>query len=138
MAFWLFKSEPETWSWDEQVKEGKAGTEWTGVRNYAARNHMRAMQKGDQGFFYHSGGERQIVGIVQVIKTIHPDSTDPAWECVDIAAVKPVPKPVTLSQIKAEKRLSDMALVKISRLSVQPVTPAEWAIICEMGGYKGA
>lgn len=134
MAFWLFKSEPGTWSWDEQVKEGKAGTEWTGVRNYAARNHMRAMKKGDKGFFYHSGSERQIVGIVEVVKTIHPDSTDPAWECVDIAAVKPVPNPVSLSQIKAQKKLSDMALVKISRLSVQPVTAAEWKIASKLAG----
>ena len=136
MAFWLFKSEPEAWSWDEQVKEGKAGTEWTGVRNYAARNHMRAMKKGDRGFFYHSGGERQIVGIVEIIKTIHPDSTDPAWECVDIAAIKPVPKLVTLSQVKADNRLSDMALVKISRLSVQPVTPGDWKVVGNLAGLK--
>jgi len=136
MAFWLFKSEPETWSWDEQVGEGKAGTEWTGVRNYAARNNMRAMKTGDQGFFYHSGKERRIVGIVEVVKSIHPDSTDPAWECVDIAAVEPVPKPVTLSQAKAEEKLSEMALNKISRLSVQPVTPQEWKIVRKMAGLS--
>jgi predicted RNA-binding protein with PUA-like domain len=134
MAFWLFKSEPETWSWDDQVKAGKAGTEWTGVRNFAARNHMRAMKKGDRGFFYHSGSERRIVGIVEVSKPIHPDSTDEAWECVDIAAVKPMPQPVTLDQVKAEKKLADMALVRISRLSVQPVTDSEWQIIAKMGG----
>ena len=134
MAYWLFKSEPGDWSWEEQVKEGKAGTEWTGVRNYTARNNMRAMKKGDEGFFYHSGSDREIVGVVKVVKEIHPDSTDTAWECVDIAAVKPVPKPVTLSQIKADKRLSDMALVKLSRLSVQPVTPGEWKIVSKMAG----
>lgn len=134
MAYWLFKSEPESWSWDDQVKAGKKGTEWTGVRNFTARNHMRAMKKGDQGFFYHSGGERSIVGIVEVIREAHPDSTDNAWECVDIAAVKPVPRPVTLDQVKAEKRLADMVLVRLSRLSVQPVTEAEWALIGRMGG----
>jgi predicted RNA-binding protein with PUA-like domain len=134
MAYWLFKSEPESWSWDQQVEAGKKGTEWTGVRNYAARNHMRAMQKGDQGFFYHSGAERQIVGIVEVVGAIHPDSTDTAWECVDIAAVRPVPRPVTLDQVKQEKKLADMALVKLSRLSVQPVTAEEWKIVGKMAG----
>jgi predicted RNA-binding protein with PUA-like domain len=134
MPHWLYKSEPAVWSFDQQVEAGKAGTEWTGVRNYAARNHMRAMKKGDRGFFYHSGGEKRIVGIVEVVKEIHPDSTDPAWECVDIAAVKPLPRPVTLDQVKAEKKLADMALVRISRLSVQPVTDAEWALVCKLGG----
>jgi predicted RNA-binding protein with PUA-like domain len=134
MPYWLFKSEPETWSWDDQVKKGKAGQEWDGVKNYAARNHMRAMKKGDQGFFYHSGDERQVVGIVEIINEVHADSSDPAWECVDIAAVKKLPKPVTLDQVKAEKRLSDMALVRISRLSVQPVSDAEWKLVCKMGG----
>jgi predicted RNA-binding protein with PUA-like domain len=134
MAYWLFKSEPETWSWDQQVAEGKAGTEWTGVKNFAARNHMRSMKKGDRGFFYHSGKERRIVGVVEVVKTVHPDSTDPAWECVDIAAVRPVPKPVTLDQVKADKRLADMALVKISRLSVQPVSAKEWETVGKMAG----
>jgi len=134
MAYWLFKSEPESWSWDEQVKAGKAGTEWTGVKNFAARNFMRAMAKGDHGFFYHSGGEKSIVGIVEVVKQIHPDSTDAAWECVDIAAMKPVPKPVTLDQVKSEKKLSDMALVRLSRLSVQPVTAEEWKIVSKMAG----
>lgn len=134
MAYWLFKSEPETWSWDEQVAAGKKGTEWDGVRNFAARNHMRAMKKGDRGFFYHSGKERRIVGIVEVVKTAHPDSTDPAWECVDIAAVESAPKPVTLNQIKGDERLADMALVRISRLSVQPVTDKEWQIVRKMAG----
>jgi predicted RNA-binding protein with PUA-like domain len=134
MAYWLFKSEPEAWSWDAQLKAGKVGSEWTGVRNFAARNHMRAMKKGDRGFFYHSGAERAVVGIVEVVKEIHPDSTDTAWECVDIAAAQALPKPVTLDQVKAEKRLADMVLVRISRLSVQPVTEAEWKLVCKMGG----
>jgi predicted RNA-binding protein with PUA-like domain len=134
MAYWLFKSEPEAWSWDQQVKAGKAGTEWTGVRNFTARNNMRAMKKGDQGFFYHSGEGKEIVGIVTVVKEAHPDSVDAAWECVDIAAMKPVPKPVTLIAIKADKSLADMALVRLSRLSVQPVTDAEWKHVCKMGG----
>ena len=134
MAYWLFKSEPEAWSWESQVKAGKAGTEWTGVRNFTARNNMRAMKKGDQGFFYHSGEGKEIVGIVTVIKEAHPDSADTAWECVDIAAVKPVPKPVTLAAIKAEKKLADMALVRLSRLSVQPVADAEWTLVCKMAG----
>jgi predicted RNA-binding protein with PUA-like domain len=134
MAYWLFKSEPEAWSWDQQVKAGKAGIEWTGVRNFTARNHMRAMKKGDQGFFYHSGEGKEIVGIVTVVKEAHPDSADAAWECVDIAAVKPVPKPVTLAAIKADKSLADMALVRLSRLSVQPVTEAEWKRVCKVGG----
>ncbi len=134
MAHWLFKSEPESWSWDQQVKAGKAGTEWTGVRNFTARNHMRAMKKSDTGFFYHSGAERSIVGVVTVVREAHPDSTDNAWECVDIAAVRPVPKPVTLDQVKAEKHLADMVLVRLSRLSVQPVTDAEWALVGKMAG----
>lgn len=134
MAYWLFKSEPETWSWAMQVKKGKAGQEWDGVRNFTARNNMRAMKKGDTGFFYHSGGERAIVGIVEVIREAHPDSTDEKWECVDLAAVKPVKAPVTLDQVKAEKKLADMALVRLSRLSVQPVTDAEWAIVTKMAG----
>lgn len=134
MAYWLFKSEPGTWSWDDQLKAGKRGTEWTGVRNFTARNNMRAMKKGDKGFFYHSGEGKEIVGIVTVVKEAHPDSTDGAWECVDIAAVEPVPKPVTLAQIKAEKKLADMALVRYSRLSVQPVGEAEWKRVCAMGG----
>ena len=136
MAYWLFKSEPETWSWDMQVKKGKKGQEWDGVRNYTARNNMRAMKKGDQGFFYHSGGERQIVGIVEVVKEAHPDSTDDTgkFDCVDIAAVKPLPTPVTLAEVKADAALAEMALVKLSRLSVQPVTESEWKRVRKMGG----
>jgi predicted RNA-binding protein with PUA-like domain len=134
MAHWLYKSEPGTWSWDDQVKAGKKGTAWTGVKNFTARNNMRAMKKGDTGFFYHSGEGKEIVGIVEVVKEIHADPSDAEWECVDIAAVRPLPKPVTLAAIKADKALKDMALVRLSRLSVQPVTEAEWKIVCRMGG----
>lgn len=138
MAYWLFKSEPETWSWDDQVAKGAAGEEWHGVRNYQARNNMRAMQLGDLGFFYHSRQGLEIVGIVEVSVLAHPDSTtdDPRWECVDIRAVKPLARPVTLESIKADSALSEMVLVKNSRLSVQPVTPAEWVRICELGKTK--
>ena len=138
MAYWLFKSEPDTWSWDDQVAKGAAGEEWHGVRNYQARNNMRAMKLGDLGFFYHSRQGLEIVGIVEVSALAHPDSTtdDPRWECVDIRAVKPLARPVTLESIKADSALSEMVLVKNSRLSVQPVTPAEWARICELGETK--
>ena len=134
MAYWLFKTEASAWSWDQQKAQGKAGGEWTGVRNFQARRNMRAMQRGDRGFFYHSGDDKEIVGIVEVTAEAHPDSTDPAWECVDIRAVKDMPKPVTLAAVKAEKRLADMVLVKNARLSVQPVRDAEWKLICKMGG----
>ncbi|MBK1634855.1 EVE domain-containing protein [Rhodovulum adriaticum] len=136
MAYWLFKSEPNTWGWDDQAAKGAAGEEWDGVRNYQARNNMRAMKLGDRGFFYHSLKEKAIVGIVEVIAEAHPDSTtdDPRWECVDIKAVEPMPNPVTLDMCKAEPRLADMVLVNNSRLSVQPVTDEEWRIVCEMGG----
>jgi predicted RNA-binding protein with PUA-like domain len=136
MAYWLFKSEPDVWSWEMQKKKGKAGEEWTGVRNYQARNNMRAMKLGEQGFFYHSNEGKAVVGIVEVCKLVHPDSTadEPAWECVDIRAVKDMPKPVSLDAIKQEKALAKMVLVNNSRLSVQPVTEAEWKHICKMGG----
>jgi predicted RNA-binding protein with PUA-like domain len=139
MNHWLFKSEAETWSWDDQVRRGPTGQEWDGVRNYQARNHMKAMAVGDRGFFYHSGGVKAVVGVVEVIAEAHPDSTadDPRWECVDIRAVAPFPRAVTLETIKGEPRLKDMVLVKNSRLSVQPVTAAEWAVVCELGGYEG-
>jgi predicted RNA-binding protein with PUA-like domain len=138
MAYWLFKSEPDAWSWEQQVAKGAAGEEWTGVRNYQARNNMRAMKVGDLGFFYHSNQGREIVGIVEVIAEAHPDSTadDPKWECVDIRAVKPLARPVTLEMAKADPRLRDMALVRNSRLSVQPVTEAEWRVVCELGGVE--
>ncbi|PJN94148.1 EVE domain-containing protein [Amaricoccus sp. HAR-UPW-R2A-40] len=139
MAFWLFKSEPDAWSWDQQVARGAAGQEWDGVRNYQARNNMRAMAVGDLGFFYHSNIERAVVGVVEVIAPAHPDSTaeDPRWDCVDIRAVAAFPRPVTLDACKAEPRLASMVLVVNSRLSVQPVTAQEWAVVCEMGGYPG-
>jgi len=138
MAHWLYKSEPETWSWEQQKKKGAKGEEWTGVRNYQARNNMRAMKLGDQGFFYHSGEEKAIVGIVEVVKLAHKDSTakEDAWECVDIKAVRDVPKPVTLDDVKGDKRLAKMVLANNSRLSVQPVSDEEWKIICEKGGVK--
>lgn len=137
MAYWLFKSEPETWGWDDQVKKG-GPEEWNGVRNYQARNNMRKMKKGDLGFFYHSVKEKAVVGIVKVANEIHPDSTtdDPRWECVDIEAVKPFERPVTLDEIKTVPELENMVLVNNSRLSVQPVSEKEWAVICELGGVK--
>lgn len=134
MKYWLFKSEPSTWSWDDQVAKGDAGEEWDGVRNYQARNFMREMAVGDLGFFYHSQKEKSIVGVVEVIAEAHPDSTteDDRWECVDIKAVRPVQTPVSLDQVKQEPGLSEMALLRNSRLSVQPVTETEWQIICKM------
>lgn len=134
MAYWLFKSEPNTWGWHHQVAKG-APEEWDGVRNYAARNFMRDMKVGDLGFFYHSVDEKRIVGIVRVAVEAHHDSTtdDERWDCVDIEAVKPVPRPVTLDEIKATAALKDMILVNNSRLSVQPVTAKEWKLICKMG-----
>jgi len=138
MAYWLFKSEPNTWGWDDQLAKGGAGEEWDGVRNYQARNFMREMKLGDRGFFYHSLKEKSVVGIVEVCTEIHPDSSteDPRWECVDIKAVRAFAQPVTLEQIKANSALVDMVLVKNSRLSVQPVTDAEWQEICKMGKTK--
>ena len=139
MKYWLFKSEPSTWSWDQQVAKGDAGEEWDGVRNYQARNFMRDMAVGDRGFFYHSQKEKAVVGIIEVCALAHPDSTtdDDRWECVDIKAVKPVKNPVTLDMIKNDERLADMILVKNSRLSVQPVTQGEWRIVCEIAGVTG-
>ncbi|MEO1001017.1 MAG: EVE domain-containing protein [Pseudomonadota bacterium] len=139
MRYWLFKSEPETWSWEQQVAAGTDGAEWDGIRNYQARNNMREMALGDLGFFYHSVKEKRVMGVVEVSALIHPDSTteDARWECVDVRAVAPFPTPVTLEQCKAEPRLADMVLVKNTRLSVQPVTAAEWEVVCEMGGYTG-
>ncbi|WP_336055337.1 EVE domain-containing protein [Nitratireductor sp. CH_MIT9313-5] len=138
MAYWLFKSEPNTWGWEDQKRKGEAGEEWNGVRNYQARNNMREMKLGDLGFFYHSVKETRIVGIVEVCKEVHPDSTtdDPRWECVDIKAVQDMPEPVTLAQIKENPILADMILVNNSRLSVQPVREEEWFEICHMGGLK--
>lgn len=138
MAYWLMKSEPGAWSWDQQKAEGKAGAEWDGVRNYQARNNMRAMKTGDLAFFYHSIGEKACVGIVKIVVEAHPDSTASSgqWECVDVAAVMDLPKPVTLAEIKAEPDLKDMVLVNNSRLSVQPVTASEWRKVCALGGLS--
>src|SRR5580693_9253064 len=139
MAYWLLKTEPDSYSWDDQVKKGAKGDAWTGVRNFRARTHLTAMKKGDLAFFYHTGDEKQVVGIVEVIRESYPDPTDADGKflAVDVKAVEPLPKPVTLAAIKAEPRLKDMALVKYSRLSVQPVTAAEWKIVCQMAGKKG-
>ena len=136
MRYWLFKSEAEVWSWDQQVAKGEAGEEWNGVRNYQARNNMREMKVGDLGFFYHSRAEKEVVGIVEVCAEAHPDSTtdDARWECVDIKAVRPFARPVTLSMCKEDPRLADMVLVNNTRLSVQPVTEDEWKVVCELGG----
>ena len=142
MAFWLFKSEPSAWSWKQQWEKRPQSEEWSGVRNYQARNFMRKMALGDLAFFYHSVAEKQIVGIVEITSLAHPDSTEvlsPSslnrWDCVDITAVAPVPRPVTLAQVKAEPSLAQMSLVTSMRLSVQPVRPEEWQKICEMAGY---
>ena len=136
MAYWLFKSEPGAWSWENQKAKGDAGEQWDGVRNYQARNFMRDMKIGDRGFFYHSVDEKRIVGIVEIIAQSHPDSTDSTgkWQCVDIRAVADMPEPVSLDRIKVDERLADMVLVKNSRLSVQPVTAKEWKIVCKLGG----
>ncbi len=136
MRYWLFKSEPGTWGWNDQMAKGEAGEEWDGVRNYQARNNMREMKLGDLGFFYHSVNEKRIVGIVEVCKEVHPDSKtdDPRWECVDIKAVRPLAKPVTLDMCKQDPRLADMVLIKNSRLSVQPVSPEEWTAVLDLAG----
>jgi predicted RNA-binding protein with PUA-like domain len=138
MAHWLLKTEPEEFSWDDCVKRGAKGEPWTGVRNFTARGHMKAIKEGDQAFFYHTGDERQIVGIAEVIREAYPDPTDEkgVFVSVDVKAVKPLPKPVTLATIKAAPRLKEMALVKYGRLSVQPVTASEWSLVCRMAGLK--
>jgi predicted RNA-binding protein with PUA-like domain len=140
MAHWLFKSEPSTWSWDQQLEAGAKGTFWSGVRNHVAKQNMMQMKKGERGFFYHSNDGKAIVGIVQIIKEYYPDHTDPSakFGMVDIKAVKALPRPVTLEDIKAESRLKDMVLVNNSRLSVQPVSDPEWELICAMGRVKRA
>ena len=138
MNYWLFKSEPFKFSWEMLKDKGAAGSEWDGVRNYQARNNMRAMKIGDLGFFYHSNIGLEAVGIVEVCALAHHDSTtdDPRWECVDIRAVRDLPKPVKLSEVKANPKLAKMALVTSMRLSVQPVTAAEWRQVCRMGRYR--
>ncbi len=136
MQYWLFKSEPSVFSFDALKKKGAKGTQWDGVRNYQARNNMRAMQIGDRGFFYHSNEGLAVVGVVEVCGLAHQDTTtdDARWECVDVRALKPVPTPVTLVDIKANPKLAKMALVANSRLSVQPVLEEEWREVCAMAG----
>jgi predicted RNA-binding protein with PUA-like domain len=138
MAYWLFKSEPGAWSWEDQKSSTAPGEEWDGVKNYQARNNMRAMKLGDLAFFYHSIDEKRIVGIVEVTAEAHPDTTDTTgkWECVDVKAVCDVPTPVTLDEVKDVPGLEDMILINNTRLSVQPVTRAEWKIVCRMCGFK--
>ncbi len=140
MNYWLFKSEPSTFSFEELRKKGKTGTQWDGVRNYQARNNMRAMQVGDLGFYYHSNEGLNVVGIAEVCAPAHQDTTtdDERWECVDIRAVRDMPNPPTLDQIKANEKLAKMVLVVNSRLSVQPVTADEWKEVCRMGGLDPA
>lgn len=135
MAYWLFKSEPDVFGWDDLTAKGDAGEEWDGVRNYQARNNMRAMKVGDKGFYYHSRSGLEIVGIVEVCAESHQDSTteDERWDCVDVRAVRPFVKPVSLEMIKADGRLGEMVLVNNSRLSVQPVADEEWQMICDLG-----
>ena len=139
MAYWLLKTEPEEFSWDDQVKRGPKGEAWTGVRNFTARGNLKAMKKGEQAFFYHTGDEKQVVGIVEIIKEAYKDPTDEkgVFYAVDTKAVAPVPTPVTLAAIKAEPKLKSMVLVREPRLSVQPVTDEEWKLVCKMGGVKG-
>jgi predicted RNA-binding protein with PUA-like domain len=136
MAYWLFKSEPDAFSWERLKSKGEKGQEWDGVRNYAARNNMRLMKIGDKGFFYHSNEGKEVVGIAEVCALAHPDSTadNPTWECVDIRAVVDIPKPMNLDEIKADPKLAEMILVKNSRLSVQPVTDEEYFHICKRCG----
>jgi len=138
MAYWLFKSEPETWSWAMQKKKGAKGEPWSGVRNHTAKLNMKAMKKGDQGFFYHSGDEKAVVGIVEVIGEYRPDPTDEKGQfgLVIVKAVKDFPKPVTLADCKINPKLEEMSLVNSFRLSVQPVRDAEWKEVCRMGGLK--
>ena len=134
MAYWLVKSEPEAFSWAQQVEHGVEP--WTGVRNHQAKKNLEAMRRGDLAFFYHSNTGKEIVGVVEVVREAYPDPTDGAWVCVDMKAVAPMPKPVTLITVKADPALAGMSLVRLSRLSVGPVTDAEWAHICKLGGYK--
>jgi predicted RNA-binding protein with PUA-like domain len=139
MAYWLMKTEPEEFSWSDQVKRGAKGEPWSGVRNFTARRHLKEMKQGEKFFFYHTGAEKQMVGIGEIIREAYPDPTaekGEPWVAVTTAALEPLAKPVTLAAIKAEPKLKDMALVKYARLSVQPVTAEEWKLVCRMGGVK--
>src|SRR3954471_1223586 len=137
MNYWLVKSEPSSWSWDQQVAKGAKGEAWTGVRNHTAKLNLMKMKKGDRAFFYHSNTGKDVVGILEIVKVAYPDPTaekGSPWVVVDVKAVEPVPKPVSLDAIKAEPKLKNMMLVNNTRLSVQPVTPEEWKLVCKMGG----
>jgi len=136
MAYWLVKSEPDSFSWEQQVKNGVEP--WTGVRNFTARGNLKEMKNGDRAFFYHSGAGKDIVGVVEVVREAYPDPTaeEGSWVCVDVKAVGPMPKPVTLAALKADKRFAEMPLVRLSRLSVSPVSPEHWKLICGMGGWR--
>jgi predicted RNA-binding protein with PUA-like domain len=137
MAYWLMKSEPGSWSWDQQVKAGSKGEAWSGVRNHQAKQNLIKMKKGDRAFFYHSNVGKDVVGVIEIIREAHPDTTAKAgepWVVVDVKALKPMPKPVSIDAIKAEPKLKAMVLINNSRLSVQPVTADEWKIVCKMGG----
>ena len=138
MAYWLVKSEPSSFSWDDQVHRGAKGEPWTGVRNFTARNHLKAMREGDRAFFYHSGEGKEIVGVVEVVREAYPDPTgaEGPWVAVDVKTVGPMPRPVSLAEIKADPKFADLALVRYSRLSVMPVSAAHWGDICRMGGWQ--
>jgi predicted RNA-binding protein with PUA-like domain len=138
MAYWLLKTEPEEYSWDDLKKKGAKGDAWTGVRNFTARNHLKAMKKGDRVFIYHTGDQKQVVGIAEVVRESYPDPADNkgVFLSVDVKAEAPLPKPVTLAAVKADKKLAGIALVKYGRLSVQPVSDAEWKLVSRMGGLK--
>lgn len=139
MAYWLMKSEPGTWSWRDQVKKGAKGDAWTGVRNFQARANLQKMKRGDRAFFYHSGEEKAVVGIMEIAREAYPDPTDKkdeGWVVVDVKATEPAKAPVTLAAIKADPKLKEMVLVRNSRLSVQPVSADEWKLVCKMGGMK--
>jgi predicted RNA-binding protein with PUA-like domain len=139
MPYWLMKSEPDAWSWQQQLAKGAEGEAWSGVRNHTAKLNLMKMRKGDRAFFYHSNVGKEIVGIVEIICEHHPDptaDTGAPWVVVDVKAVAAMPKPVTLEAVKAEPKLKDMALIKFSRLSVQPVTDMEWKLVCKMGGMQ--
>ena len=139
MAYWLMKSEPGAWSWNDQVKKGTKGDAWTGVRNFQARANLQKMRRGDRAFFYHSGEEKAVVGVMEIIREAYPDPTDKkdeGWVVVDVKAAQPAKTPVTLAAIKAEPKLKEMVLVRNSRLSVQPVNADEWKLVCKMGGLN--
>lgn len=141
MPYWLMKSEPDAWSWDSQVKAGAKGEAWSGVRNHLAELNLMRMKKGDRAFFYHSNVGKAAVGVVEVIREAYPDPTakpGEPWVVVDVKAVAPLPKPVTLDAIKVEPKLKAMVLLNNTRLSVQPVTADEWKIVCKMGGLKSS